>query len=588
MPDFSAVMSRADWRLIRGFERRYVRPLRAQLWIATVLMTFASLAQIGQILVIRPFVDDVLVRRNLDLALVLPLFSAAFTIVTSLALYGYSVLIAIVQARALGAMQSDIYRRLITADMAWLDRTNSGELSALCMSHVHDVVGTITGLISAVARDLFMVVVLLGVLIWLDLELALVSALVIPLMGLGLRRISRRVRRGSEDHVRITDRIARSLTEVFGGIRVVRLSNMTDVENRRFRGLLDERRRVALRVMRIGQASGPVNEFVFGVVMAAIVVVAAWRVGSGASTLGTLFTFPAALLIAYRPLKRISQMLATLQRALVAARSLQAVLDLRNAVADAPDARPLALRDGVVRFEDVSFAYDPDRPVLQHVTLEVPAGAFVALVGPSGGGKSTLLALISRLYDATSGRVTIDGQDVRSVTLDSLRGAIAAVTQETILFDGTVRENIAYGRPGAGEHEIVAAAKSAGAHEFIMALQGEYEAGVGERGGLLSGGQRQRIAIARAFLRNAPILLLDEPTSALDSETEKIVKAALAILAKGRTTIAIAHRLSTISDADMIHVVAEGRIVESGAHAQLLAKGGLYARLWSAQDGAAA
>lgn len=588
MPDFSAVMSRADWRLIRGLERRYVRPLRASLWIATVLMTFASLAQIGQVMVIRPFVDGVLVGRNVNQAVILPLISAGFAVVTSLALYGFSVLIAIVQARALGAMQSDLYHRLIGADMAWLDRTNSGELAALCMSHVQEVVGTITGLISAVARDLFMVLVLMGVLVWLDAELAVVGAIVIPLMGLGLRRISKRVRRGSEAHLKITDQIARSLTEIFGGIRLVRLSNMADEENRRFRRLLDERRRTALRIMRIGQASAPINEFVFGIAMAAIVMVAAWRVGSGATTLGTLFTFPAALMLAYRPIKRISQMLATLQRALVAARALQAVLDRRNTIVDAPGARPLALREGVVRFEEVSFAYDPDRPVLQRVSLEIPAGGFVALVGPSGGGKSTLLALIPRLYDVTGGRVTIDGQDVRSVTIDSLRGAIAAVTQETILFDGTVRQNIAYGRQAAGEHEIVAAAQAAGAHDFIMAMPGGYDAVVGERGGLLSGGQRQRIAIARAFLRDAPILLLDEPTSALDSETEKVVKAALAALAKGRTTIAIAHRLSTISDADMIHVVAEGRIVESGTHAGLLARNGVYARLWSAQDREAA
>jgi subfamily B ATP-binding cassette protein MsbA len=313
-----------------------------------------------------------------------------------------------------------------------------------------------------------------------------------------------------------------------------------------------------------------------------VVLYGGWQVIAGATTPGAFFSFITALLLAYQPLKSIANLNAHLQEGLAAAERLFALLDRAPAIAERADARPLRVARGVVRFEDVHFSYG-DRAALRGVTFEAPAGRTIALVGPSGAGKSTVLNLIPRFYDVDRGAVTIDGQDVRGVTLASLRGAIALVSQEASLFNDTVRANILYGRPDATEADVEAAARAAAAHDFITALPAGYDTVVGEQGVALSGGQRQLIAIARAMLRDAPILLLDEATSALDAESEQLVQSALERLMSNRTTIVIAHRLATVRAADRIVVMDGGRIVEEGTHTALTTQGGLYARLASLQ-----
>jgi subfamily B ATP-binding cassette protein MsbA len=290
-----------------------------------------------------------------------------------------------------------------------------------------------------------------------------------------------------------------------------------------------------------------------------------------------------ALMMAYQPVKNLANLNASLQEGLAGAQRIFSLLDIKPSIVERVGAQPLVVHGGAVRFEDVRFSYDGDRHALERISLDVPPGKRVALVGASGAGKSTILNLIPRFYDAEAGRVLIDGQDVRDVTLASLRAQIALVSQEILLFDESIRTNIGYGRPGASEEEIVEAARNAAAHEFIAGLPQGYDTMVGEHGAKLSGGQRQRLAIARAMLRNAPILLLDEATSSLDAESERHVQIALEALMRGRTTIIVAHRLSTVVDADIIHVIDRGRLAESGRHAELLARGGLYARLYAVQ-----
>jgi subfamily B ATP-binding cassette protein MsbA len=298
---------------------------------------------------------------------------------------------------------------------------------------------------------------------------------------------------------------------------------------------------------------------------------------------GAFFSFITALLLAYQPLKALAILNANLQEGLAAAQRVFQLLDIEPAIGDRPDARPLRIATGEVRFEAVRFGYGPDTVALNGISLTVPGGSTVALVGPSGAGKSTMLNLIPRFYDVEEGAISIDGQEVRSLTLASLRGALALVAQEVSLFDDTVRANIAYGRFGAAQSDIEAAAAAAGADRFIRDLPQGYDTPVGEHGVRLSGGQRQRLVIARAMLKDAPILLLDEATSALDSESERQVQAALRSLMRGRTTIVIAHRLSTVIGAELICVLDHGRIVETGRHAQLLARNGLYTRLYETQ-----
>ena len=337
------------------------------------------------------------------------------------------------------------------------------------------------------------------------------------------------------------------------------------------------------RTARLRTATRPVMEALTGIAVASVIVYGGGRVLAGTTTPGTFFSFVAALMMAYQPLKGLASLNAVLQEGLAAAQRVFDLIDREPQIQDRTDARDLRLDVREVRFENVWFGYETQPAALRGASLVAAGGRTTALVGPSGAGKSTILNLVPRFFDVDGGRVTIDGQDVRDLTLSSLRDAVAIVTQEPALFDDTVRANIAYGRAGANDADVFAAAVAAGADDFIRAMPLGYDTLVGEQGQRLSGGQRQRIAIARAMLKDAPILLLDEATSALDSESEAQVQAALRRLMAGRTCIVIAHRLSTIADADLIHVVEDGRVVESGSHGALVASQGVYARLHGLQ-----
>jgi subfamily B ATP-binding cassette protein MsbA len=358
---------------------------------------------------------------------------------------------------------------------------------------------------------------------------------------------------------------------------------MEERETERAAALIEKLFSLYRKVARTQAISRPLMETLGGIALAAVILVGGLWVMEAVLTPGELVTFIAALLAAYRPMKDIANLNVTLQQGLAAAQRVFNVMDTEPEIVDRPGAKILEAVEGDIRFDHVSFSYGDNIAALNNIDLSISAGQTVALVGPSGAGKSTILNLIPRFYDCGQGQVTIDGIDVRDATLASLRGAIALVSQEITLFDDTVRANIAYGRQGANEDDIIAAARGADAHEFISALKDGYDTHVGGRGLKLSGGQRQRIAIARAMLKNAPILLLDEATSALDSETERQVQTALSKLTQGCTTVVIAHRLSTVIGADRIYVMDSGRILETGTHAELLAKGGAYTRLHAVQ-----
>ena len=566
-------------RLVREAVLQYLGPIL----LAVVCMVITAAATAAYAYMMEPVLNEVFDRKNGAMLVVLPAIVVLIFVVKGCAGYGQVVLMNHVGQRIIADMQTRMFAHLMRADLAFFHGTPTGTLISRFTNDVTLLRAAVSTALTGIVKESLTVVFLVGVMFYQDWFLALVASFVFPVAILPVVKIGRRMRKVSAATQARMGRFTALLEETFQGARHVKAYGMESHEIGRAREVVEDLFRLICKALRVRALSTPIMENLGGIAIAVVIFYGGSKVIAGTTTTGAFFSFITALLLAYQPMKRLANLNANLQEGLAAAQRIYALLDTEPAIVDRPGARPLAIGRGAIAFDDVHFAYDGGAPALEGVTLTIPAGRTVALVGSSGAGKSTILNLIPRFYDVESGSVSIDGTDVRDATLASLRGALALVSQEISLFDDTVRANIAYGRPGATDDEIREAARAAAADDFIAALAGGYDTVVGERGVKLSGGQRQRIAIARAMLKNAPILLLDEATSALDSETERQVQAALAILMAGRTTLVIAHRLSTVMDADLIYVLEDGRVVERGRHAVLLARGGAYARLHDLQ-----
>jgi subfamily B ATP-binding cassette protein MsbA len=482
-----------------------------------------------------------------------------------------------------GDIQVRLFGAMIRADLARLRSQHSGGFVSSVLFDANLVREAFTNGVVNYTQHALTLVAVIGYMAWTDWRLTSIVLLGAPVIAFVMRRFGKRMRKATTGAMVETSNLSTALMENLDGVRLIKIENREAAEQDRVGEVVARRQRHVIKSADSRAFAGPFSNLVAMIVVAAVMAYAGWRAQDGTMSVGSFAAYIGLLMAAGQSLRQVTNLQTVMSEGLTAARRLFTALDIEPEIREAPDAAPITDGPLTVAFERVSFAYAPaaggGAPTLSDVSLSVAPGETVALVGPSGGGKSTILSLLPRFYDVTAGAVTVNGRDIRELKLHDLRSRIALVTQEPFLFDDTLAANIAYGRPGATDEDIVAAARAAAAHEFISALPEGYETRAGEAGLRLSGGQRQRIAIARAFLKDAPILLLDEATSALDTESEALVQAALERLMQGRATLMIAHRLSTVRNADRIHVIEAGRVVETGSHAQLVKLGGLYSRL---------
>ena len=564
--------------------KTYLAPRWKGLSVSVLCAVIVAALSALLIQILDPAINQLMVQHKPGAMIVIPLTIAALALGRGIAQITQASLVNRIGNGIVGDVQVQLFGKLIRADLARLRTAHSGEYVSSVLYDAGLIREAATSGVVNYTQHLLTVVGAIIVMMNKDLGLSFGVLVVAPLAVAVMRRFSKRTTKAAKGAMAETSALSTAVMESLDGVKIVKIENREAYEQARVATVVERRQSHLIKGANARAAAAPTTEALMTLITAGVMAYAGWRSVSGEMNVGAFIAFLGALAMASQSLRQLANLQTVMAEGLTAARRLFAALDIEAEVRDAEGAKPLTLTKASLSLENVSFAYGPEAPVLSGVSLEAHRGETIALVGPSGGGKSTILNLIPRFYDVSSGRLCLDGIDVRTVTLASLREQIALVTQEPFLFDDTIGANIAYARPGASQDEIAEAARQAAAHDFIMALPKAYDTPVGEAGARLSGGQRQRIAIARAFLKNAPILLLDEATSALDTESEAKVQEALERLMAGRTTVLIAHRLSTVRGADRIYVIDQGKVVETGNHDQLIASGGLYARLARSQD----
>ena len=551
--------------------------------IAFALMAIAAACTAASAYLLGNVINEAYVERNFQGIVALAAIIVTLFAVKGVASYGQAVMLSRIGARIVAQNQRAMFDKLLNEGLGYFTTRHSTDFLARLAAGANSASFVINLLITAVGRDLLSVIGLGVVMVLKDPVMSLVSVIVAPPALLVLRKLVRRIHAIARSQFTGGAQIMETMQETVQGIRIVKAFTLEEQMRAKFGASVEDVERETVKMARVANRASPLMETLGGIAIAIAIIYGGYRVIVDGASPGGFFAFIAAFLLAYEPAKKLARLNLDLSANLVGVRVLFEIIDSAATEPIEDGLPPLALTQARVEFANVSFAYRPGEPVLRGMSFVAEPSRMTALVGHSGGGKSTVLNLLLRLYDAQSGKVMIDGQDVATVSRRSLRRQIAYVGQDVQLFTGTIRDNIAFGRPGASEAEIVAAARAAHAHDFVTTFPKGYDSPVGEHGVQLSGGQRQRIAIARALIKNAPIILLDEATAALDSESERHVQEAVAELCKGRTTIMIAHRLSTIMHADRILVVEGGEIVEAGRHEELLRRGGRYASFYRLQ-----
>jgi len=548
---------------------------------ALMLITIACVLPILA-LAMDPIAGEVFTENDIELGYILG-FTVFFVFtVRGFATLGHMYVLGKVSNNIVARYQRRIFDHLLKLGVEYHKSTRSSYIVGLINQHIISMRNMLNDILIVFAKDLLSVIFLVSVMIYQDPLMSLLTLLVLPIIAVIIRSYTRRIKKIAKEEVSLNAKVSSSLIENSQGMEILKAFTMESQMLEKMRDLTIRAEAQSNHIVKLNAKTKPATDILAGFAIGSVIAFGGYQVAAEGHDPGKLVSFLTAALLAYEPARRLSTFRVTFERSCVHARMLYELLDIPPRQADKKNAKGLALTKGKIEIEKLHFAYHKDEPIIEDISLTAMAGKTTALVGPSGGGKSTIISLIQRFFDTKKGKILIDGQDIKNITAQSLRQNIAYVSQQPILFEGSILENIRYGKPDATNQEIFEAAKLAQAHAFILEQPEGYDTPVGEMGANLSGGQRQRLSIARAFLRDAPILLLDEATSALDNESELLVQQALDTLIKGRTTIVVAHRLSTIRNADRIYVIEGGKITQNGTHAALMKKKtGTYARLHS-------
>ena len=572
-------MANDSMQLYKRLIRTYVVHYRFYLTLAGAGMLIVALTTSANAYLMQPVLDGIFVRKDALLLSILPLAIIAMAVLNAIGDYGQTLALKYTGQRIVSDMQGDLFAHLIHSDIAFFHDQSSGRLISRLTNDIMLMRQSVSQVFTGLLKETLTMLFLIGVMIHQNWQMSVMVVVILVTTIMPITRLGKRMRRIADATQHQLADFTSQLDGTFQGVRVVKAYGREDYEAQRARATIRQLFKLYYRAARVQSMTPPITGLVGTAAVAVVLWYGGFSVIHGHTTPGQFFSFITAMIMAYRPVKTVAGLNTQLHEGMAAAKRFFTVMDIAPVIHNRADAGPLTVSNGEISVDHVTFTYGEGTGGVKDLNFTVPAGKTVALVGASGAGKSTLMNLLLRFYDVTAGAIHIDGQDIRDVTLTSLRDAFALVSQDVVLFDETIRANIAYGRLHASEDEIIAAAKKANAHEFILQLPQGYDTIVGPNGVKLSGGQRQRVSIARAILKDAPILLLDEATSALDTASERAVQGALELLMQNRTTLVIAHRLSTIQHADRILVLDGGCIIDAGTHEELLANSKSYQKL---------